>query len=154
MKTIIRTVDPQGPDALMLLGEAATDARLLYPELFPPGSPSPANPPWPARGVYLVAYADGRPLACGALWPLDETCAEVRRMYVHRDHRRAGLAKAILDDLVNRAARAGFTRLVLETGHRQSAAMRLYEANGFTRIPPFGKYADDPTSVCYERVIG
>lgn len=48
-----------------------------------------------------------------------------------------------------RGAAAGFTRLVLETGCRQQPAMRLYERCGFTRIPPFGPYADDPTSVCY-----
>src|SRR3569832_346126 len=154
MKTMIRKVDALGPDAMMLLAEAAADARALYPERLAPGSPAPTNPPWADRGVYLVAYAQGRPLACGAFWPLDESCAEVRRMYVHRDHRREGLATAILGELVHRARQAGFTRLVLETGDRQSPAMRLYEAHGFTRIAPFGKYAEDPTSDSYESVIG
>ena len=47
----------------------------------------------------------------------------------------------------------GYRQLVLETGFRQTAAMRFYEASGFKRIAPFGKYVDDPTSVCYELVV-
>jgi putative acetyltransferase len=31
--------------------------------------------------------------------------------------------------------------------------MALYESFGFRRIPPFGEYRDDPTSVCYEKPL-
>ena len=41
----------------------------------------------------------------------------------------------------------------LETGNRQQPAMALYESFGFERIAPFGEYANDPTSVCYEKYI-
>lgn len=46
-----------------------------------------------------------------------------------------------------------YHRLVLETGHKQLPAMRLYEACGFENIPAFGEYLNDPTSVCYGRTI-
>lgn len=36
----------------------------------------------------------------------------------------------------------------------QAAAMALYQAFGFRRIPPFGAYESDPTSVCFELPIG
>ena len=52
-----------------------------------------------------------------------------------------------------RAHRLGYNQLVLESGCRQVAAMRLYEAHGFQRISAFGEYVDDPTSVCYGRPI-
>jgi putative acetyltransferase len=145
----LQAVDSQGADAMALLREAALDARALYPELFAPDAPFPTNSPVPDRGAYYVAYVDGRPLACGAIWPHEATVAEVRRMYVHRDHRRRGLARVVLDRLVEAARDFGYERLVLETGVRQSAAMQLYEAAGFRRIAPCGKYVDDPTSVCY-----
>jgi hypothetical protein len=29
----------------------------------------------------------------------------------------------------------------------------LYESYGFTRIPPFGPYVNDPISVCYEKPV-
>lgn len=125
---IIREVDPQGADALMLLREAAVEARALYPELHPPGAPWPTNPPTPARGIYLVAYRNGEPLGCGALRPLEESIAEVRRMYVARQARGRGIARAILQELEVAAARFGYRTLRLETGCRQLPAMALYES--------------------------
>ena len=32
-------------------------------------------------------------------------------------------------------------------------ALRLYERAGFVRIPPFGEYVTDPTSICMEKVL-
>ena len=150
---VIRDVDPQGGDALALLHEASVDARALYPELFSCDSPPASNAPLEARSVYVIAYVDGCPLACGALRPFDASTAEIRRMYVHRDHRRRGLARAVLAHLEREAVRLAYTRLVLETGYKQVSAMRLYESFGFQRVAAFGPYADDPTSVCYERLI-
>lgn len=153
MSLRIEPVDPQGEVALALLREAAIDARALSPELHGPDAPWPTNPPDGEGSVYLVAWQGGVPLACGALRPLSPVVAEVRRMYVHRGHRRQGLARAILQRLVTEAKRLGHATLRLETGHKQAAAMALYESFGFRRIPPFGQYADDPTSVCYELTL-
>jgi putative acetyltransferase len=147
-------VDPRGDDATALLREAALEARALYPELFPPGAPWPDNAPTPERGVYLVAYADGKPVACGALRPLDADTAELRRMFVTAGARRRGIAQALLAELEKRAAALGYRTLRLETGNRQLPAAALYEACGFVRIPAFGEYRDDPVSVCFEKHIG
>jgi putative acetyltransferase len=149
----IRPVDPQGTDALALLAEAAVEASALYPELHDLTAPGPTNAPTPPRGIYLVAYLDGAAVACGALRPLDEHTAEVRRMYVRRSHRRRGLASAILHALEQAAAGFGYRTLRLETGYRQQPAMALYEARGFVRIAAFGPYVADPTSVCFEKRI-
>lgn len=150
MNVVISNVDPQGRDALALLKEASTDARALYPELFAGTTADAANDPLLERSVYVVAYVDGVPLACGALRPLDRAVAEVRRMYVDREHRRKGLARKVLTNLMEQAIRLGYGRLVLETGYKQLPAMLLYEACGFVRIEPFGEYVGDSTSVCYE----
>lgn len=146
-------VDPQGPDALALLPEAVVEARALYPEWFPPGSPWPTNGPTPAGGSYVVAYDGDRPVACGALRPLDGQSAEVRRMFVTRDARRQGWASAVLAELERRALGLAYGVLRLETGCRQAPAMALYRSRGFIAIPPFGAYADDPTSVCFEKPL-
>jgi len=145
----VRDADPQGVDALALLHEASVDARALYPELFVGATKSATNEPLAAGAVYVVAYVEARPLACGALRRVDGTTAELRRMYVHRAHRRQGLARAVLEHLQREAVRLGYDRLVLETGCRQGPAMRLYEASGFSRIPAFGEHVTDPKSVCY-----
>ena len=76
-------------------------------------------------------------------------------MYVLRQARRTGIARSILVRLEEEACRLGYETLLLETGNRQHLAMSLYESHGFTRIPPFGPYITDPTSVCYsKRVVG
>jgi putative acetyltransferase len=76
-------------------------------------------------------------------------------MYVLRQVRRTGIARAILVHLEEEASRLRYETLLLETGNRQGPAMSLYESYGFTRIPPFGPYVNDPTSVCYsKRVVG
>lgn len=151
-RTIVE-VDPKGPDALLLLRQAAIEARELYPELFDADAPWPSNPPTPEGGTYLVVYESEMPIACGSLRPIDEKVAEVRRMFVTPSARGTGAAKAMLQALERHAARLGYTHLRLETGYRQTPAMRLYESSGFLRIPPFGVYLNDPTSVCYEKAI-
>ncbi len=145
--------DPQGADALALLREAAIEARSLYPELFGPDAPWPGNPPTPDRGLYLVAYSDGSPVACGALRPIDQATAEVRRMFVTSTARRQGLARAMLRELERYAAGFGYRNIRLETGNRQLPAIALYEKLGFKRIPSFGQYANDPLSVCFEKTV-
>jgi putative acetyltransferase len=60
-------VDPQGEVALSLLREAAVEVRALYDDVLPPDRPWPVNTPLGSRDVYLVAYLDQQPVACGAL---------------------------------------------------------------------------------------
>ncbi len=146
-------VDPQGHDAMVLLREAAEEASALYPELHDPALPGPTNTPTPPGGVYLVAYSGSSPLACGAIRPLEHKIAEVRRMFVTASARRRGVARLVLRELEVRALEFGYESLRLETGNRQLPAIALYEACGFIRIPPFGTYASDPTSVCFEKVL-
>jgi len=149
----IRVVDPQGADALALLREAAIEARALYPELQSEGAPWPGNSPTPPGGTYVIVYEVEEPVGCGALRPLDSATVEVRRMYVLKSARRTGVARKILAALEASASRMGYKVMRLETGDRQQPAMALYESFGFERIAPFGEYANDPTSVCYEKHV-
>ena len=101
----------------------------------------------------MAAWLGDLAVGCGAFRELDRSTAEIKRMYVHRDHRRRQIARTILLHLQSEARDRGFTRLLLETGDRQIPAMALYESSGFRRVPAFGRYSDDPTSVCYERDV-
>ena len=150
---VLEQVDPQGRAALSLLREAASEARELYPELHQSNSAWPINAPTPDRGVYLVGFIGGAPVACGALRPMDAQAAEVRRVFVQRTSRRRGCARAILSTLEEYARTFGFSTLRLETGNRQHSAVKLYESCGFQRIAPFGEYANDPTSICFEKPV-
>ena|SRR5438034_8546608 len=52
----VEPADPQGPQAMSLLREAALEARQLYPEFSDPNAPMPKNPPVPQRGAYFIAF--------------------------------------------------------------------------------------------------
>jgi GNAT superfamily N-acetyltransferase len=149
----IEARDPLSPEALLLLHEAALEARRLYTDLIDSSAPTPTNQPLRPGDIYLIAFSGGSPVGCGALRKLDGRAAEVRRMYVLRQVRRTGIARGILVRLEEEASRLGYETLLLETGNRQHAAMSLYESYGFTRIPPFGPYVNDSTSVCYSKRV-
>ena len=150
---IIEAVDPRHLQALALLGEAAIEARALYPELFAPASPLPTNPPLGEREVYLLAWREGVSVGCGALRRIDAANGEIRRMFVTRQARREGVARALLARLEADALALGYRRLVLETGIKQKPAMALYRAAGWRRIKPYGNFVGDASSVCFGKTL-
>jgi GNAT superfamily N-acetyltransferase len=108
------------------------------------------------RAGFVVAWLDDEPVGCGALRPMyhDETIAEIKRMYVRPAVRGQGISRHILVKLEALAAEFGYAAVQLETGTYQLAAIGLYEASGFTRIPCYGPYTADPVSICYEKRVG
>ena len=105
-------------------------------------------------GVFVVAYQEQNAIACGALRPLDDEAVELKRMFVVPDFRGKGISRRILTFLEQIATRKGYQQILLETGDQQVAAMKLYETNGYQRIPAFGDYANSPRSVCFAKEIG
>ncbi len=103
-----------------------------------------------AGGVFVVGYAGGQPVVCGAIRPYQDA-AEIKRMFVTPEYRGQRLGHAMLSFLEQEATRRGFARAVLETGTKQTEAIALYTSAGWTRIPAFGEYAGSPVSVCFEK---
>ncbi|MGH3738094.1 MAG: GNAT family N-acetyltransferase [Micromonosporaceae bacterium] len=102
----------------------------------------------PPSGVFLVAWLDGDPVGCGA-WRARGENAEIKRMYTAPQARGRGVAKVVLTELETTARAAGLRRMILETGTKQPEAIGLYEARGYTLIPNFGHYKDEPEAVSY-----
>lgn len=108
-------------------------------------------------GSFFVGYLDRTPVASGA-WRraglsalgTDRT-AEIKRMYVIEECRRAGLARRMLAHLERTAAEAGYEGLVLSTGQLQPEAIALYRSSGYERIPPFGFYEHADLVQCLGR---
>ncbi len=107
----------------------------------------------PPDGVFLVARWDDEPVGCGALKRLDATTGEIKRMYTAPAGRRRGVARAVLTRLEEEARRLGYETLQLETGRPQQEAVALYESGGWTAIPPYGRYRDDPRSLCFRKEL-
>ncbi|KJS55474.1 GNAT family N-acetyltransferase [Streptomyces rubellomurinus] len=108
-----------------------------------------------AAGLFLVAYLDGRPVACGGWraksagpYGLRDGDAELKRMFVVPAARGRGLARAVLRRLEETAVEAGRTRFVLETGTEQPEAVALYESEGYATIEQFGIYRGSELCIC------
>lgn len=104
---------------------------------------------------FFLAHREGFAVGCAGV-ALCETFAEVKRMYVRPAARGTGVADALIARIEAATRDAGLTRLCLETGDRQLAAMRVYERAGFVRCGSFGSYAAMPptsiaTSVFFEK---
>jgi GNAT superfamily N-acetyltransferase len=101
----------------------------------------------------IVARMDGQAIGCGALRAYVENTVEIKRMYTVPEWRGRGHAGAILQELERWAAELGFVRCILETGMKQSEAIRLYEKSGYVRIPNYGQYVGVENSVCMEKWV-
>ena len=102
----------------------------------------------------VLLFEGDTAVASGALKAFDDRTMEVKRMYTADDARGRGLAGQVLAALEAWAAELGNHRLVLETGKRQTAAIRLYEKHGYQRMAEnYGQYIGVENSVCFEKEI-
>lgn len=87
-------------------------------------------------------------IGCGALKELSPTHGEIKSMRTVDKYLRKGVAKAILQHIINEAKSRGYKVLSLETGSMDAfkPAHRLYEQFNFTYCEPFGDYSEDPNS--------
>ncbi len=101
----------------------------------------------------VVAYADDKAVGCGAIKKYDEQSAEVKRMFVDPAFRGRGIAKLILAELEQWAAELNFSSCILETGKRQTEAVRLYQKANYRIIPNYGQYRGVENSVCMKKEL-
>lgn len=111
------------------------------------GRPAVADDADPQRAVFvdhlsyddatvLVAEDEGRVAGVASLWfrpRLNWVSPEawIPDLYVAEEHRRRGLARALLQACAAEGRRRGCHRLVLESGHQRPEAHSLYESFGF-----------------------
>lgn len=83
----------------------------------------------------------------------DPGTAEVKSLFVTPGRRRQGVGSTLMGALEERARESGIRVVRLETGIYQPESVRLYQACGYSVIPRFGDYHDDPLSVFMEKVL-
>ena len=85
----------------------------------------------PDRAV-LVATLGRQIVGTGTLLRRGERCAEIVRMSVASAHRRSGVGRLLVDELVAVARQWGVERVVLETTASWTEVVHFYERSGFT----------------------
>ena len=101
----------------------------------------------------VLAYDDGKAIACGAMKPFDPTAMEIKRMYVLPEARKKGNASLILSELEKWAGELGYRKCILETGQKQPEAIALYKGSGYTLKENYGQYAGIENSLCFEKSL-
>ncbi|PWF42108.1 N-acetyltransferase [Massilia glaciei] len=142
--------DPGAPEAVALL-DALSDALGAITGDSGRASFDPDDVRGERACFVLARGCDGRALGCGALRPLGDDIAEIKRMYAAPGS--AGVGSALLAWLEAEAARLGYRALWLETRLVNTRAVRFYEGRGYARIANYGKYAGNAQAVCLAKQL-
>jgi GNAT superfamily N-acetyltransferase len=153
--TVLR-VEPDDPDVERFVRALLAELAVRYDD-DDPDTIARTDPG--ARWVLLVDD-DGSRIGCGAVQRLAKSVpgapadhGEIKRVYVVPEARGRGLSRLLMDGLLELARDTGYTWMQLETGDVQPEAIGLYETSGWTRVPNYGQYVEDPRSVCFGRSI-
>lgn len=106
----------------------------------------------PPGGALLLVEEEGRPAACGALWPLSDAVCELKRIYVRPEWRGQSLGRAISEALMERARALGYATVRLDTLRRLAPALTLYRSLGFEEVAPYN-FNPEPDIVYLERPL-
>jgi putative acetyltransferase len=90
------------------------------------------------RMVYFVCEHNGTIVGGGGIAPLeggDANTCELKKMYFLPEARGKGLGQRVLSSCIQGAREIGFAFCYLETFNTMKDAMKLYEKNGFEKIP-------------------
>lgn len=100
-----------------------------------------------ARALWAVAKDENRqPVGCGALRPLSDTTAELKRMFSTRAY--PGTGAALLAWLEKAALGLGYRELWLATRKINTRAVQFYLKHGYTPIANYGPYIGREEAMC------
>ena len=93
----------------------------------------------------------GNALGCGALRPLTQEVAELKRMFARQGAQ--GTGSALLRFLEVEAAKLGYREIWLETRRVNQQAVRFYLRHGYQPIARYGRYITNPQALCFAKVL-
>lgn len=95
----------------------------------------------PPMGRLYIAFSNQEVVGCIALKQMNSDSGELKRLYVRKKFRKAGIGSILVDKIISDAKEIGYTYLKLDTLPFLKEAIHIYEAKGFEHIE---KYNDSP----------
>jgi len=105
----------------------------------------------PAGGLILIRHKHGY-MGCAGIRKLEDTIAELKRMYIQPRYRGSGLGRILLGRAVDLARELGYSKIRLDTLRTMDAAVNLYRKSGFTGIDPY-YFNPSPEVLYFEKEI-
>ena len=143
----VQQCDPSSPDALELTQHLFYELEAIY------GKGTIEDFVEENAGfIYFMVLKSGIiNIACGGVNHINETTAEIKRMYVKEEFRGKGISKLVLNALEEFIKNKGYKRIILETGGKQPEAISLYRKFGYSEIPCYARHSLDPESLCFAK---
>jgi ribosomal protein S18 acetylase RimI-like enzyme len=91
----------------------------------------------PPGGELLIAREGVLAAGCVALRQWEPGVAEMKRLYVHPEHRGRGLGRLLAEAVTGVARERGYRVIRLDTTPSMGEAIALYEAMGFRDVAPY-----------------
>ncbi|WP_444928814.1 GNAT family N-acetyltransferase [Microbulbifer sp. SSSA002] len=117
----------------------------------PPGSVHALNPDKlnDPMVTFWGARIDGVLAGCGALKEITSSLGEIKSMKTDSRFLRKGVARALLERILEEAKQRKYKEIKLETGRTEAfaPAIALYRRYGFEDCEPFNNYTNDPFSL-------
>jgi GNAT superfamily N-acetyltransferase len=137
-----RAVDLAATVDLFRLYAASLDIDLAFQDFEGEMAAMPGKYAPPAGELLLARDALGAPAGCIGLRALAAPgCCEMKRLDVAPAGRGGGLGRALIESLLEAAARIGYREMRLDTLPTMTDAARLYRRLGFA---PIAAYDDTP----------
>jgi GNAT superfamily N-acetyltransferase len=106
-------------------------------------------------GTFVVIYRDAVPVGCGGCrrFEPDGDIFEIKKTYLVPEARGCGIGHRLLEELERIATARGAGRIILETGIRNNAALRLFTGNGYRPRARYVTGRDPAINRAFEKLL-
>lgn len=95
------------------------------------------------HGLFLMVLDDDKVIGSGALKRMDETTAELKRIWLLEEYHGQGIGYRVVKQLFDFARKKGYSHIRLQTGESQTRAIQFYKKLGFYKIESYRDSMDN-----------
>jgi len=149
----IKKVTSNNPDFIMLKAELENFLDSEYAKYSVPREKYRQNDENIDLTSVYIAYDKETPIGIAGFKMKDETTAELKKVYVTKEHTSGGVATSLVSLVEDEAKSHGANKMILKTGDPLRFAVDLYLRLGYDFIPNYEPYIGDNTAVCMQKSL-